>query len=79
MDAANIIGIILEKGLLGALLLLALWDRQKMQNRLFDEHQKRLQDSKDNTTALLQQNEKVHQALTSVANVLETIGTRQAK
>ena len=79
MDAANIIGVILEKGLLGALLLLALWDRQKMQQRLFDEHKLRLQDSKDNTSALLNQNEKVHQALTSVANVLETIGTRPPK
>lgn len=72
MDA-NLVPVILERGILGALLLWALWDRQKMQERLFDEHQKRLQDSKDNTLALLNQNEKVHSALTSVSNLLETM------
>ena len=72
MDPTKVIEIILEKGLLGALLLWALWERQKMQDRLLDEHAKRLQDSKENTIALLNQNEKVHQALTSVSNLLET-------
>jgi len=42
MDPTKVIEIILEKGLLGALLLWALWERQKMQDRLLDEHAKRL-------------------------------------
>lgn len=73
MDVA---AFLLEKGLLGGLLLWALWERQKMQDRLFEEHQKRLQDAKDGTQAQLLMNDKVHQALTSMANLAETIGKR---
>lgn len=79
MDPTKLVEVILEKGLLGALLLCSLWANLKLYQQIRAEHGERLKDSKDATLALLQQSDKVHSALTSVANLLETIGTRQPK
>lgn len=77
MDPTKLIEVILDKGVLGALLIGSLWANLKLYQQVRAEHAERLRDSKDATSALLNQNEKVHLALSSVANVLETIsGTR---
>jgi hypothetical protein len=79
MDPTKLIEVILDKGVLGALLIGSLWANLKLYQQVRAEHAERLKDSKDATLALLTQNDKVHSALTSVANVLETIGTTRQK
>lgn len=73
MDPTKLVEVILEKGLLGALLLCSLWANLKLYQQIRAEHAERLSDKDKATEAILDQSNRAHNLVDRLTDVFEAM------
>jgi hypothetical protein len=73
MDPTKLIEVILDKGVLGALLIGSLWANLKLYQQVRAEHAERLQDKDKATSAILEQSNRAHNMVDRLTDVFEAM------